>query len=109
MKHKVLKKHLKEGNIIPVWLNWKHQLNYRGDAVLIERVQKDEPPDDQKIYEFCEIGDSSLFDRKKDKITVLYSYQCWIIQFVTGKDKGFRTKAKIGYYKSTFYNRYIET
>jgi len=35
MIHKVHKKMLKEGNIIPIFLNWRDQKDFRGNAMLI--------------------------------------------------------------------------
>lgn len=106
MKHKVLKKNLKEENIIPIYLYWREQKLYRGDAILIERLIDKEPPEEIKSFLFKEIGDDTILDRKKDKISIIYSYQTWIIQFVNGKEQGFRTRVNIAYYKSTLYNRY---
>jgi hypothetical protein len=105
MTHKILKKHLKENNIIPIYLYWKEHKEFRGNARLIERLVDKEPPEEDKTYEFKEIGDDTIFDRKKDKVSILYSYQSWVIEFVDGKDKGFKTRVNVSYYKSTLYNR----
>lgn len=102
MKHIVYKKDLKEGNIIPIFLSWNDQKNYRGDAILIKRDKVNEPPEDIKQYEFIEVG-SNHIKRKKEKISIIYSYQIWIIKFVSGPDKGFQTKVKIAYFESTYY------
>jgi hypothetical protein len=104
MYHKVHRKDLREGNIIPIFLSWSNQKNYRGDAILIKRDIDREPDEDIKKYEFAEIG-SDHIRRKKEKISIIYSYQIWIIKFVNGPDKGFQTKVKIAYYKSTLYGR----
>lgn len=104
MKHIIYQKDLQEGNIIPIFLSWNDQTKYRGDAVLIQRDTKNEPDDDTKRYEFKEIG-SDLIKRKKEKVSIIYSYQIWIIKFVTGPDKGFQTKVKIAHYESTYYGK----
>lgn len=104
MEHKVHKKDLKEGNIIPIYLSWNNQEKYRGDAILIKRDKTNEPPESIKEYEFTEIG-SNHIKRKKEKISIIYSYQIWIIKFINGPDIGFQTKAKIAYYKNTLYGR----
>jgi len=102
MKHLIYKKDLHEGNIIPIFLSWNDQTKYRGDALLIKRVKDKEPDDDQRKYEFTEIG-SNLIERKKEKISIIYSYQIWIIKFVSGPDKGFQTKVKIAHFEQTYY------
>lgn len=104
MQHKIHKKDLKEGNIIPIFLSWNSQEKYRGDAILIKRDIDKEPPEDIKEYEFAQIG-SNHIKRKKEKVSILYSYQMWIIKFINGPDKGFQTRVKIAYYKSTLYGR----
>lgn len=105
MKHKILKRNLKVNNILPIYLNWKEQLQYRGNAILIKRMVETEPPADIKKYEFKEIGDDTVIDRKKEKVSIIYSYESWLIKFVEGKEKGFQTRVNIAYYKSTLYNR----
>lgn len=102
MRYRVHKKHLKEGFILPIWLNWNAQKDYRGDAILISRDIKSEPIEEQKEYEFTEIGSNKK--RKKEKVSIIFSYQVWIIKFVTGPI-GFQTKVKIAYYKKTLYGR----
>ena len=68
MQHKIHKKHLKEGSIIPIWLSWNNQKSYRGDAILLYRDINSEIPEDQKEYEFIEIGSENK-KRKKEKNT----------------------------------------
>lgn len=104
MIHKVHKKMLKEGNIIPIFLNWRDQKDFRGNAILINRIADKEPEEDVKEYEFIEIG-SNLQHRKKEKVSVVYSYQRWVISFVDGSMQGFRTSVNISYYKKTLYGR----
>ena len=104
MIHKVHKKMLKEGNIVPIFLNWKDQKEFRGNAMLINRIKDKEPDEDVKEYEFAEIG-SNLQYRKKEKVSVVYSYQRWVISFVDGPMQGFRTSVNISYYKKTLYGR----
>ena len=101
MKHKILKKDLKEGIIVPIYLNFKEQTNYRGHAILLKRLKEREPPLEQREYEFCEIGDT-LYNRIQDKIQILYNYQWWRIKFTTGPNIGFETAVKIAYYQGTF-------
>lgn len=101
MKHKILKKDLKEGIIVPIYLNFKEQTNYRGHAILLKRLKEREPPIEQREYEFAEIGDT-LYNRIQDKIQILYNYQWWRIRFTTGPDKDFETAVKIAYYQGTF-------
>lgn len=105
MTHKVLKKHLKENNIIPIYLHWRDQSSYRGNAKLLKRLIDKEPSEEQKTYEFAAIGDNTIYDRKKDKISIIYSYQSWVIIFIDGPEKDFQTRVNIAYYKSTLYNR----
>lgn len=107
MRHKITKRHLKEGNIIPIYLNFKEQKNLRGNAILIKRIEEREPPKEQKTYEFAVIGDYKE-DRKKDKITVLYNWQWWKIKFVDGPEKNFETAVRIAYYQRTFWQKNIE-
>lgn len=102
MKHKVLKKHLKEGNMLSIYLNWQEQQGFRGNAVLLKRLVNREPPEEDKVYLFKEIGDI-IKDRLKDKINILYSYQWWRIEFIDGPNSGFVTAVKIAYYKRTFW------
>ena len=104
MIHKVHKKMLKEGNIVPIFLNWQEQKEFRGNAELISRVTFMENPEEVKEYEFAEIG-SNLQYRKKEKVSVVYSYQRWVISFVDGPMQGFRTSVNISYYKKTLYGR----
>ncbi len=104
MQHKIHKKHLKEGSIIPIWLSWNNQKSYRGDAILLYRDINSEIPEDQKEYEFIEIGSENK-KRKKEKVSVIYSHQTWVVKFITGTQIGFTTKVKIAYYKKTMYGR----
>jgi hypothetical protein len=104
MKHKILKKHLKVGNIIPIYLNWKNQTNFRGNAILLKRLENREPPNEERIYEFKEIG-NLIPNRIQDKISILYSYQWWLIKFIDGKDTGFQTATKIAHYNRTFWTK----
>lgn len=104
MKHKVTKKDLYEGSIVPIFLYWNSQEKFRGNAELIKRDIVSEPESDIKEYEFKEIG-SNIIKRKKEKISIIYSYQTWIIKFIDGPDKGFQTRVKIAYYKRTLYGR----
>lgn len=104
MKHTVLKKHLVQGSVIPIFLNWQKQQNFRGNAILIKRLEEREPSKDEKTYEFDEIG-SSLFKRKHDKVQILYNYEWWLIKFIDGPEKGFQTAVKIAYYQKTFWQK----
>lgn len=102
MKHLVLKRQLKQGSIIPIFLNWKEQKEFRGNAILVERKETRNEYQD-RIYEFCEIGDSLLKDRKQEKISVIYDYQRWVIKFIDGNHAGFQTAVNIAYYSKTAY------
>lgn len=104
MKHKILKKNLKVDNIIPIFLDYKKQEIYRGDAILIKRLINREPPEEIKTFEFAEIG-NILPNRKKDKIQVIYSWEWWLIKFVNGPEKDFKTAVKIAYYKETLWDK----
>ena len=103
MVHKILYRDLKEGNVVPIYLDWKQQLNYQGDAVLIKRLEDKEDPEHVKEYLFTEIGDHMLLDRKKSSIRIIYSYQKWIIKFINGNNKGFRTIRNIAHYRRNTY------
>lgn len=102
MIHKLKKGQLKTNNIISIYLNWKEKKDFRGNAILIERLK--DPSELQKEYLFCEIGKDSPY-RKKDLISIIYSYQRWIIKFVDGPEKGFQTAVNISYYKKTLHGR----
>lgn len=104
MTHKILKKDLKEGNIIPIYLNYKEQKQFRGHALLVKRLVEREPPKEIREYEFAEIGDINP-DRKQDKIQVLYNWEWWKIKFVEGLEKDFETAVKIAYYQRTFWQK----
>ena len=105
MKHKVLKKDLKEGNILPIFLNFKEQKEYRGHALLIKRLIKREPPKIEREYEFAEIGDANL-DRKQDMVQIIYNWEWWRIRFTDGPEKGFETAVKIAYYQIPYWHKY---
>lgn len=104
MKHKVLEKDLKEGNIVPIYLHWKTQEKYRGDAILIKREKEKEEEESIKEYEFTQVGSNHII-RKKEKISIIYSYQIWIIKFVNGNDIGFQTRVRIAHYQRTLFGR----
>lgn len=104
MKHKIVKKHLVEGNILPIFLNWQTQQNFRGNAILIKRLIDREPSDIDKIYEFTEIGSNNI-KRKHDKVQILYNYQWWRIKFIDGPEKGFETAVRISHYQKTFWQK----
>ena len=108
MKHKVLKRDLKVGTILPIYLNFKEQKNYRGHAILLERLIEREPPDYEKIYEYYEeilhsFTKRQLKSKKKIK-QILYNWQWWRIKFIEGPETVFETAVKIGYYYRTQYN-----
>ena len=107
MKHKILKKDLKIGNTIPIYLNFKEQKDFRGHAILIERLLEREPSKDQTAYEFAEIKADVVLeeDRKKDPIQIVYHWQWWKIKFVDGPEKDFMTAVKIAYYQITFWQK----
>ncbi len=102
--HKILKKNLKEGNILPIFLNWQKQQQFRGNAILLKRLENREPPYDQRTYEFVERGENNP-KRIQDKVQILYNYQWWIIKFIDGPEKGFQTAVKIAHYQRTFWSR----
>jgi len=104
MIHKVHKKMLKENKIVPIYLNFMEQKNYRGNAILITRLLDREPEEAIKEYEFAEIG-SILQNRLKEKVSVIYSYQRWVVKFVDGPNIGFQTAVNISYYKKTLFGR----
>lgn len=101
----IVKKDLKEGNILPIYLNFKNQENYRGDAVLIKRLCEREPSFDQRIFEFSEIENIYDINRIHNKIQVLYNYQWWKIKFITGPEKDFTTAVKIAYYYKKYWQK----
>ena len=108
MKHKILKKDLKVGTILPIFLNFKEQKNYRGHAILVDRLIEREPPDYEKIYEYYEetmqfFTKKQLNSNKKIK-QILYNWQWWRIKFIEGPEKEFETAVKIAYYYRTQYN-----
>jgi len=104
MKHKILKKHLKEGATLPIYLNFREQKKLRGNALLIKRLIDREPSETEKEYEFCEIGGINT-ERQQDKVQVLYNWQWWRIMFIDGPEVGFETAVKIAYYQSTFWQK----
>lgn len=107
MTHKVFRKDLKPGNILPIWLNYKEQTNFRGNALLLERLVDKEPPKDQKEYEFAEIGGINP-QRKQDKVQILYNWQLWRVKFTDGNNKDFITSVKIAHYQRTFWQKEYE-
>ena len=107
MKHKILKRDLKVGTIVPIYLNFKEQKAYRGHALLLKRLVEREPPKEDKQYEFAEVGGINP-DRNHDKVQVLYNWQWWRIVFTSGPEKGFETAVKIAYYQRTFWQKEYE-
>lgn len=107
MKHKILRRDLKVGNIVPIFLNYKNQTNYRGHAILLKRLSDREPSKEDREYEFAEIGGINT-ERKKDKVQVLYNWQWWRILFTEGPEKGFETAVRIAYYQRTFWQKDYE-
>jgi hypothetical protein len=108
MKHKILKRDLKESTIVPIYLNYKEQQNYRGHAILLKRLYEREPPNHERIYEFYEetmqfFTKKQLKGNKKVK-QILYKWEWWKIKFTTGNEKDFETAVKIAYYYKTQYN-----
>lgn len=102
MTHYLKKNQLKANNILPIYLNWKEKKEFRGNAILLNRI--DNCNELQKEYLFCEIGKEGPH-RKKDLISIIYSYQRWCIKFVDGPEKGFQTAVNISYYKKTLHGR----
>lgn len=91
-RKRVLKKDLFIGNIIPIFLIWKTQQQFRGNAVLLERKEEKEDLDENREYELERIR------FKKNTYIIINSYQKWIIRFIDGKDKGFKTQVNISHY-----------
>jgi hypothetical protein len=92
-RKKILKTYLEEGNIIPIFLDWRSQENLRGYAVLLERLKDKEDQEDIKEYELLETK------IRGKKVSIINSYQKWIIRFTTGPQKGLKTQVNISYFK----------
>jgi hypothetical protein len=102
MKHKILKKDLKEGNIIPIFLNYKEQKDYRGHAILLKRLQEREPLKEQTQFEY-----HSFISSKGNDIQIIYYWQWWKIKFTTGPEKDFETAVKIAYYQKPYWEKIL--
>jgi len=87
-------KELVTGNILPIYTNYKNEEDYEGDAVLIKKqhANLEELP-----YIRIEVGGTS----KQEPHTINWSYQRWLVKFVKGPLKGFKTNRYISYYLST--------
>lgn len=84
------KKHLTEGAILDIYLYPFEQKEFRGKALLLKREIDKEPRKKQKIF---------LFKEYRNKMGILREYYCnyeiWIIRFLDGPQKGFKTIVKI--------------
>ena len=95
-------KDLKKGNILPIYFNYQEQKKPRGNALLIKKV-KSRITEEEKEFIIKEVGDKYNKNRKRAYKAPIWSYQDWIVEFVDGPQKGFRTQVKIAYYKRTFF------
>lgn len=91
----IQKKNLKQGNIIEIFLHWKEMRTSRGNAVLLERLADKEPPKSQKKYILREYAS---MNKGVNEIKSIYcSYERWIVRFIDGPYKNFKTAVNIAY------------
>jgi len=100
----IRKKDLKEGNVLPIYLFPLELKDYRGDAVLIERDIKSEPPNKIRNFIFKEIVNNNE-EKVNENKCIYYCWENWIIKYINGPLKGFKTKTKIAYYKKGLYEK----
>jgi ribosomal protein L6P/L9E len=97
---------LKVGNIVPIYKDWKSQTELWGNAELIERLKSREPPIRDRMYEHSVINKNTK--KNKDEISLIYTYQWWLVKFIDGSHQGFTTALKISYFYKTFWSRDYE-
>ena len=89
------------GNILPIYLDYKNQEEYRGHAILLESYEntnyKLRYPPEQRVYVRAEIGDGDQYDPH----TLIWSWERWKIKFVTGDNENWQTAVKIAYNVTT--------
>lgn len=84
------KEDLREGNILPIYEDYKQQKKFLGHAMLLKYSPswRDELP-----YVRKEIGNTD-----RDPITINWAYERWKVQFVDGELKDFVTCKYIAYF-----------
>lgn len=82
---------LRSGNILPIYTNYQEEEGFEGYALLIERQEGWRI---QPHYVRAEQGGTE----DKDPVTVNWSTQRWLVEFVDGPQKGFRTHRYISHF-----------
>jgi hypothetical protein len=93
-----MKTRLRKRAVLPIYLDYKEQEEFRGNAKLIEKYENDwykkRHPVDQRAYIRAEIGGGNVYDSH----TIIYSWECWKVKFLDGPSKGWTTAVRIAYF-----------
>lgn len=84
---------LKKGAILPIYTNYLEQQGLIGNARLIKYQPGWRP---ELPYIRAEIGGTDL----QEPNTINWCFQRWIVEFLDGPQKGFRTARNIAYFLS---------
>lgn len=101
------KKDLKVGAVLPIYIDYKQEEKFRGNAKLLNKFEsqtfQSRYPPSMRSYVRAEVGSGNKYEPQ----TIIWSWERWRIQFVDGPDKGFITACNIAYYVTT--NSYYES